>query len=111
MQPLASAGSARSQSGTNLSTSVGLSLFDSNGHELTIRADPKHPIELMVPRDSNVFIPPMAMQNVTSVDIAPHQSVVQSALRQHHLSAAHLRSLRDASTEHQPRLPLRLSFR
>ena len=75
MQPLASAGSARSQSGTNLSTSVGLSLFDSNGHELTIRADPKHPIELMVPRDSNVFIPPMAMQNVTSVDIAPHQQL------------------------------------
>ena len=66
MQPLASTGTSRSQSNTNLSRSVALSVFDSNGHELTIRTDRDHAIEMIVPRDPHVVIPPMTLQNVTS---------------------------------------------
>ena len=75
MQPLASAGTSRSQSNTNLSTSVALSLFDANGNEVAVRTDPDHPIELIIPRDPNRVIPPMALQNVTSLADSPHRQL------------------------------------
>ena len=75
MQPLASAGTSRSQSNTNLSTSVALSLFDANGNEVAVRADPDHPIELIIPRDPNRVIPPMTLQNVTPLADSPHRQL------------------------------------
>ena len=75
MQPLASAGTSRSQSNTNLSTSVALSLFDANGNEVAVRADPDHPIELFIPRDPNRVIPPMTLQNVTPLADSPHRQL------------------------------------
>ena len=75
MQPLASAGTSRSQSNTNLSTSVALSLFDANGNEVSVRADPDHPIELIIPRDPNRVIPPMTLQNVTPLVDSPHRQL------------------------------------
>ena len=75
MQPLASHGTSRSQSNTNLSRSVTLSLFDANGHEIPIRADADHPIELIIPRDPKRIIPPMVLQNVTSPANSPHRQL------------------------------------
>ena len=75
MQPLASAGTSRSQSNTNLSRSVALSLFDAHGNEVSVHADPNHPIELIIPRDPNRIIPPMTLQNVTSLADSSHRQV------------------------------------
>ena len=75
MQPFASAGTSRSQSNTNLSRSIALSVFDSDGHEVTIRTDRDRAIEMIVPRDPNVVIPPMALQNVTSGNTVPHRQL------------------------------------
>ncbi|CAM4770288.1 unnamed protein product [Rotaria magnacalcarata] len=67
MQPLAVAGASRSQANTNLSTSISLSLFDLNSNEISIRTSADHSIELLIPRDPNSLIPPMTLQNVTSM--------------------------------------------
>ena len=75
MQPLATHGTSRSQSNTNLSTSLALTLLDANGHEMAIRADADHPIELIIPRDPNRAIPPMILQNVTSLADSPHRQL------------------------------------
>jgi hypothetical protein len=64
MKPLASF--ADSQSNTNLSTSISLSVLDQNGTEIPIQADPNKPIEIIIPRDPNILIPPMILQNVTN---------------------------------------------
>ena len=75
MQPLASAGSARPSTNTNLSTSLALSVLDASGNELVIRTDRDHPIELIIPRDPNAIVPPMVLQNVTVVDRSPHRQL------------------------------------
>jgi hypothetical protein len=67
MQPLASAGSFPSQTNTNLSTTVSLSVVDRNGNDASIRASIDHPIEFIIPRDVNLIVPSMTLQNVTSV--------------------------------------------
>ena len=75
MQPLASAGTSRSVSNTHLSRTVALSVLDANGNELAISADRDHPIEMIIPRDPNIVIPSMALQNVTSIDGSPHRQL------------------------------------
>ena len=75
MQPLASAGKSRSLAQTNLSTSLALSLLRADGKELSVHSDLDHPIELLIPRDPNVVIPPMTLQNVTSLGASPHQLI------------------------------------
>jgi hypothetical protein len=67
MQPLASAGTSRSRVNTNLSTSISLSLIDRNDNEILIYASVDHPIEFFIPRDPKLFVPPMILQNVTSM--------------------------------------------
>ena len=69
MQPLASSGNSTSQSNTNLSTSISLSILDQNGNEISIETNHSHPIELFIPRDPTFIISPMILQNVTST---PH---------------------------------------
>lgn len=64
VQPLASFGNTPSN--TNLSRSISLSLFDHQGNEIPIQTNLTHPIELFIPRDPNVIIPSMTLQNVTS---------------------------------------------
>ena len=64
MQPLASAGDSRSEANTNLSTTVAFSVLDQDGNDLSITAMKDQPIELIIPRDPNLFIPPMILQNV-----------------------------------------------
>ena len=75
MQPLASPGTSRLQSNTNLSRSVALSLFDSDGRELATTTDQDHRIEMIIPRDPNMVIPSMALQNVTLADASPNRQL------------------------------------
>ena len=49
---------------TNLSTSLSLTLTDEYGRELIVHSNG---IELTIPRDINLVLPPMALQNVTSI--------------------------------------------
>jgi hypothetical protein len=70
MQPLASAD--KSQSNTNLSTSISLSILDRNGNEISIPTSFDDPYRFVIPRDPNVIIPSMTLQNVTSLNSTPH---------------------------------------
>ena len=58
---------------TNLSTSLSLSILDRSGKEISVQALNDHPIELLIPRDPNIVIPSMALQNVTAMNCTPHQ--------------------------------------
>jgi hypothetical protein len=69
MQPLASADQSNSQSNTNLSRSISFSILDQNGNEVLIETNSSNPIELIIPRDPNLIISSMILQNVTST---PH---------------------------------------
>ncbi len=70
IQPLAAAD--QSQSNTNLSTSLSLSILDSSGNELIIPTTFHHPYRLIIPRDPHLILPPMTLQNVTSLNSTPH---------------------------------------
>ncbi|CAF1616393.1 unnamed protein product [Adineta ricciae] len=63
--PLAAAGNnGRTQASVNVSRSVGLSIFDSQGTSKPIQGLSK-PIELLIPRDTSIVIPQMTFQNAT----------------------------------------------
>jgi hypothetical protein len=67
LEPLASFG----QSNTNLSTSISLSLLDQDGNDLTLHTT----VELVIPRDPTLIIPPMFLQNATSLPASPHHQL------------------------------------
>lgn len=75
MQPLAPADRNRSQSNTNLSTTLSLSVLDQNGNELPFHTDTEQPIELIIPRDPNAVVPPVTLQNVTALGSSPHSQL------------------------------------
>jgi hypothetical protein len=67
VEPLAPLGNLTSSlTNTNLSTSVSLSLFDQYGQEIPIETTFDHPIEIFIPRDPNLIIPPMILQNISN---------------------------------------------
>ena len=70
MTPLASYGNSGTSSNTNVSTSVSLSITDENGNEIVVQG-----IEIIIPRDPNLIIPPMILQNVTSTNSTPHSQL------------------------------------
>ena len=70
IQPLASAD--QSQSNTNLSTSMSLAILDQNGRELSIPTTRHHPYRFIIPRDPNLALPSMTLQNVTALNSTPH---------------------------------------
>jgi len=72
MQPLALSDSTGLRSNTNLSTSISLTILDRNGNEISFDTTVDQPIELIIPRDSNLIIPSMTLQNVTSMNVTPH---------------------------------------
>jgi hypothetical protein len=72
MQPLALSDSTGLRSNTNLSTSISLTILDRNGNEISFDTTIDQPIELIIPRDSNLIIPLMTLQNVTSMNVTPH---------------------------------------
>ncbi|CAF4156054.1 unnamed protein product, partial [Adineta steineri] len=65
VDPLASFGNFQN---TNLSRSVSLSIIDQNGNEVSFEAHQNNPIQLIIPRDPNILIPSMYLQNVTSIN-------------------------------------------
>lgn len=71
IKPLASYGNSRSQPNTNLSTSISLALFDHNGNEISFTTNMSNPITILIPRDPNLSIPSMILQNVTSLNSTP----------------------------------------
>ncbi|CAF4641422.1 unnamed protein product [Rotaria sp. Silwood1] len=73
IEPLASAD--KSQSNTNFSRSISLSILDQYNHELPIQATVANLIELIIPRDPNLIIPPMFLENVTSFNEFSHNQL------------------------------------
>ncbi|CAF0859705.1 unnamed protein product [Rotaria sordida] len=72
MEPLASYGNSKIQSNTNLSTSISLSILDRNGNQVSIQTSENNLIQLIIPRDPNMIIPSMNLQNVTSINSTIH---------------------------------------
>ncbi len=67
LQPLALGDSNdRNPSYTNLSRSFSLSILDENGKEIPIQTNDANRIEFFIPRDPNLQVPAMFLQNVTS---------------------------------------------
>ena len=62
VEPLPLFGSALN---TNLSRSISLTWMNQQGNELRFRTDLDHPLEIVVPRDPSLIIPPMSLVNVT----------------------------------------------
>ena len=69
MEPLASFDSSKVQSNTNLSTTISLSILDQDGNEISFHTNA---IRLIIPRDPNLIIPAMALQDVTSINSTIH---------------------------------------
>jgi hypothetical protein len=65
MEPLASFGNSKVKSNTNLSTSISLSILDQNGNEISFETNS---MRFVIPRDPNLIIPSMTLQNVTSIN-------------------------------------------
>jgi hypothetical protein len=65
----------KSQLNLNLSRSLSLSILDESNHELPIQTTVDRPIEFMIPRDPNLFIPPMIPQDVTSTNDIEHNQL------------------------------------
>ncbi|CAF4365159.1 unnamed protein product, partial [Adineta steineri] len=65
VDPLASFGNFQN---TNLSRSVSLSIIDQNGNEVSFEAHQNNTIQLIIPRDPNILIPSMYLQNVTLIN-------------------------------------------
>lgn len=72
LEPLAAFGNA-----TNLSRSFSISVLDENHHEIPIRTALNSSIEILIPRDPNLIVPPMTIQNVTSASTTVHHLIFQ----------------------------------
>jgi len=70
IEPLAPFGSSTAAN-TNVSRAISLSILDSKGNEI----NDIHPTEIFIPRDPNRMIPPMILQNVTSINLTVHQQL------------------------------------
>ena len=62
-------------SNTNLSTLTSLTILDRNGTEIPIQTNLSCPIEIIIPRDPNLRIPEMIIQNVTSINSTSHNQL------------------------------------
>ena len=67
VEPLAVFGRNEFSSNTNLSISVSFSIVDQNGKPISIKTKETNPIEIFIPRDPNLQIPSMILQNVTNL--------------------------------------------
>ena len=50
------------------SRSISLALVDEEGNEIAFRRKSDPPVEISIPRDPSLGIPPMALQNVTAMN-------------------------------------------
>jgi hypothetical protein len=67
VNPLASYGMSKSEPYTNFSRSISFSFIDQNGNEVSIETNKSNPIEIIIPRDPNLIISPMVLQNISSM--------------------------------------------
>ena len=65
MEPLAVYGKSLIESNTNLSRSLSISILDENRNEIPFETSSSNPIEIFIPRDPNLRIPPMILTNKT----------------------------------------------
>ena len=72
MRPLAMSGNHPIQSNINASRLISLSILDRNGKDLSFKTNP---IRLIIPRDPQVFIPSMNLQNVTVMNSTNQNSL------------------------------------
>ena len=72
MNRLAVADQSATAPNTNLSRSISFSLLDRNGNEVTVQTNLSQPIEIIIPRDQNLPVPSMMLQNVTLLSLRPH---------------------------------------
>ena len=56
----------------NCSTSISFSILDRNGNELSFPTLSNNSYRFVIPRDVNLILPPMTLQNVTSMNSTPH---------------------------------------
>jgi hypothetical protein len=66
MEPFVSYGNSQLQANTSMSTSISVLVLDENQTRIPIRITRNKTIEITIPRDSNLFLPEMILQNVTS---------------------------------------------
>ncbi|CAF1687007.1 unnamed protein product [Adineta ricciae] len=59
---------------TNLSTMISLTILDRNGNEIPFETTKQNPIRLIIPRDPNVVIPPMIYHNVSTFNSYHNQT-------------------------------------
>ena len=57
----------RAQATTNLSSLLSISFLDENGNEISVHTSIDQPFELTIPSDINWVVPPMTLQNVSSL--------------------------------------------
>ena len=69
IEPLSLNDDYRIPSITNFSRSVSFSIVDENGNNIRIKTDLLNPIKIIIPRDPNLIIPKMFLQNVTQKNI------------------------------------------
>ena len=60
--------------------------MDREGREMPIRTDIWHPIEIVIPRDPNLMIPPMVLENITSM-------VHSQSFNSHHVNITSILSI------------------
>jgi hypothetical protein len=64
LESLAPLGNSKSQfTTTNLSTSISFSLLDQYKYEISVETNFDYPIEIIIPRDPNLIIPSMILQD------------------------------------------------
>lgn len=56
----------QSQLNIDLSRMISIDLFDENNRAFPMKINPKAPMEFFIPRDPNIYLPPMQFENVTS---------------------------------------------
>ncbi|UJR11342.1 hypothetical protein I4U23_015523 [Adineta vaga] len=72
LMPLAEFGNSSLSSNTNLSRSISFSFLDHNQEEIPIETTMNKSIEIIIPRDPNLIVSPMILQNATLMNMAPH---------------------------------------
>ena len=72
MNRLAVADRSATAPNTNMSRSVSFSILDRDGNDVAVTTNSSQPVEIIIPRDENLLVPPMILQNVTSLSLIPH---------------------------------------
>jgi hypothetical protein len=59
------------QTNLDLSNLLSITFFDDNNQEISVQTTVNNSIEFFIPRDVNLIVPPMVMQNVSSLIVDP----------------------------------------